>query len=228
MNTTGADIRDDAGAAGPRTGRPGHDRLGVLAIAVETFHEFGYDATSMGILAERLGTSKSAIYHHFRSKEEVLEQALDHALGGLEAILEDSRAADGPAEGRLRFVVSEAVRVLCERLAHVTLLLRLRGNTDVEREALERRRRFNAALAELVEAARREGTLRSDIDPRTTTRLLVGMINSIVEWYRPGGPMTPERLAQDVLAVAFTGIRAREHVRPRELPARFSGEYRDF
>jgi AcrR family transcriptional regulator len=191
-----------------RAGRPGHDQQSVLTIAVETFNEFGYEATSMGTLAERLGTSKSAIYHHFPSKEEVLNRALDFALGGLEAILEDPRAQAGTADARLRFVVGQAVRVLCERLPYVTLLLRLRGNTAIERQALDRRRAFNAAMAGLVESASSDGTLRIDVDARTITRLLFGMINSIVDWYRPGGPMTPAQLAQDVLAVAFDGIRS--------------------
>jgi AcrR family transcriptional regulator len=191
-----------------RAGRPGHDQQSVLTIAVETFNEFGYEATSMGTLAERLGTSKSAIYHHFPSKEEVLHRALDYALGGLEAILDDPRAQAGSAESRLRFVVGEAVRVLCERLPYVTLLLRLRGNTPIERQALDRRRVFNASMADLVVEARAEGSLRSDVDARTITRLLFGMINSIVEWYRPGGLMTPGLLARDVLAVAFDGIRS--------------------
>jgi AcrR family transcriptional regulator len=191
-----------------RAGRPGHDQQSVLTIAVTTFNEFGYEATSMGRLAERLGTSKSAIYHHFPSKEEVLNRALDYALGGLEAILDDPRASSGAADERLRFVVGEAVCVLCERLPYVTLLLRLRGNTPIERQALDRRRAFNASVAELVQAARAEGTLRNDVDPRTVTRLLFGMINSIVEWYRPGGPLTPALLARDVLAVAFDGIRS--------------------
>jgi AcrR family transcriptional regulator len=191
-----------------RAGRPGHDQQSVLTIAVETFNEFGYDATSMGTLAQRLGTSKSAIYHHFRSKEEVLQRALEYALGGLEAILDDPRAITGAADERLRFVVGEAVGVLCERLPYVTLLLRLRGNTAIERSALDRRREFTAAMSQRGEAARQEGTLRSDIDARTTSRFLFGMVNSIVEWYRPGGPMTPEMLTHDVLAVAFDGIRS--------------------
>jgi AcrR family transcriptional regulator len=206
MNTTGAATPEATPVQ--KAGRPGHDQQSVLTIAVETFNEFGYEATSMGTLAERLGTSKSAIYHHFPSKEEVLNRALDYALGGLEAILDDPAARAGTAEERLRFVVGEAVRVLCERLPYVTLLLRLRGNSPIERQALERRRAFNSAMAELVESASSDGTLRTDVDARTITRLLFGMINSIVEWYRPGGLMTPGLLAQDVLAVAFDGIRS--------------------
>jgi AcrR family transcriptional regulator len=207
MTTT--DDASPAGEAPARPGRPGHDQTSVLTIAVEVFNEFGYEATSMGALAERLGTSKSAIYHHFPSKEEVLNQALEYALGGLEAILDDPRSRVGAADLRLRFVVAEAVRVLCERLPHVTLLLRLRGNTEVERTALDRRRRFNATVAELVEIAREEGSIRTDVDARTITRLLFGMVNSIVEWYRPGGLTTPGLLADDVLSIAFDGIRPR-------------------
>ena len=190
-----------------RPGRPGYDRGAVLAIAVEAFNEHGYDAPSMGILAKRLGTSKSAIYHHFESKEEVLRQALEHALSGLEQILDHPLAHSGTGEERLSFVLREAVIVLCERLPYVTLLLRVRGNTAIERDALGRRRTFDRSIAALVDEAREQGSLRSDVDARTTTRLLFGMINSVVEWYRPGGQLTPQALADDVISVALDGLR---------------------
>ena len=54
---------------GARRGRPGYDQQGILEVAVAAFNEYGYDATSMGVLADRLGLSKSAIYHHFASKD---------------------------------------------------------------------------------------------------------------------------------------------------------------
>ena len=75
--------------------------------------------------------------------------------------------------------------VLAERLPYVTLLLRVRGNTEVERAALDRRRAFDALVAGLVEEAERDGDIRADIDPKLTARLLFGTVNSIVEWYRP-------------------------------------------
>jgi hypothetical protein len=90
----------------------------------------------------------------------------------------------------------------------VTLLLRLRGNTTVERAALDRRREFDRAVAALVLAARDAGELRSDIDPRIAERLMFGMINSIVEWYRPEGPESADQLASDVLAMALEGLSA--------------------
>jgi AcrR family transcriptional regulator len=190
-----------------RRGRPGYDRDEVLEISVRAFNEFGYDATSMGTLAERLGLSKSAIYHHFASKDAVLEAALDEGLGALEGVLTETGALEGTPAARLRFVLDRAVHVLVERLPYVTLLLRLRGNTAVERAALDRRREFDRAVTALVREAQDTGEVRSDIDARIAERLLFGMINSIVEWYRPEGPEDAGRLAADVLAFAVDGLR---------------------
>lgn len=191
-----------------RRGRPGYDQRGILEVAVAAFNEYGYDATSMGVLADRLGLSKSAIYHHFASKDELLDRALDEALGGLERVLRETDATPGrPAADRLDDVLRGAVLVLVDQLPYVTLLLRVRGNTEVERRALARRRAFDRAVTELVVQAQQEGSVRADIDAAVVARLLFGMINSIVEWYRPGGREDASRLADDVVAVALDGLR---------------------
>jgi hypothetical protein len=116
-------------------------------------------------------------------------------------------------------VLRGAVHVLVDRLPYVTLLLRVRGNTDVERAALARRRAFDRSVAALVENARDEGSVRADIDPGIVTRLLFGMINSIVEWYRPGGAESADQLASDVLAVALDGLRVQDAADRETLPA---------
>ena len=195
-----------------RRGRPGYDQQGILAVAVAAFNEYGYDATSIGMLAERLGLSKSAIYHHFASKDEILDLALDAALSGLEAVVdgpipETADQRPSSAVDRLEHVLRGAVRVLVEQLPAVTLLLRVRGNTEVERRALIRRRAFDRRITALVSEAQREGELRADIDASVVARLVFGMINSIVEWYRPGGREGADRLADDVVAIALDGLR---------------------
>lgn len=189
-----------------KRGRPGYDQQSVLRIAVEVFNKHGYEATSMGILADTLGISKSAIYHHVPSKEELLRLALEEALGGLEEVLTLDGATSGTAVARLEYVLRGTIAVLVERLPFVTLLLRLRGNTAMEREAMARRRAFDRTITSLVSAAQQDGTLRADIDPGTVTRLLFGTINSIVEWYKPGGPLTAKKLADDVISMAFEGL----------------------
>lgn len=189
-----------------RRGRPGYDQDSVLAIAVELFNLHGYDATSMGKLADRLGISKSAIYHHVPSKEDLLRLALDEALIPLEAVVEDEHAHGRSADERLEYFLRATVRILVAKRSYVTLLLRLRGNTALERAALERRRAVDRKLAELVTLAQQEGSLRQDLEPRTTARLLFGMINSVVDWYREDGVITAAGLEQHAISMVFDGL----------------------
>jgi AcrR family transcriptional regulator len=189
---------------GARRGRPGYDQQTVLRRAVEVFNRQGYDGTSMGDLARELGVGKSALYHHVPGKEALLSQALDEALDGLTAVLD--RPVGTTAYDRLRVAVRDSVRVLVEHLPAVTLLLRVRGNSEVEVAALRRRREIDDRLAALVAAAAAEGSLRADLPPDLVSRLLFGMVNSLVEWYRPGGPVDADTLADALATLAFEGL----------------------
>lgn len=181
----------------------------LLAVAVEVFNERGYDGTSMEHLSRAAGISKSSIYHHVRSKEELLRRAINRALDGLFGVLQEPGATQGRAIERLEYVTRREVEVLIAELPYVTLLLRVRGNTDTERWAMERRRDFDGEVAELLKEAAAEGDLRADVDIRLATRLLFGMVNSIVEWYRPGrgGAASSEEVADAVVRTAFAGLR---------------------
>jgi AcrR family transcriptional regulator len=192
-------------------GRPGHDREAVLRTAIELFNRRGFDATSISDLAAELGVTKSAVYHHFVSKEALLAAALDEALEGLSAAVEAAVAgSDGQRSvDRLRTTVEAAVRILAAHLPAVTLLLRVRGNSDVERAAMERRRHIDERLAALVRQAAAEGDLRHDVSPDVISRLIFGMVNSLVDWYRPGGPMDEDALAATISGVLFEGLQPR-------------------
>jgi AcrR family transcriptional regulator len=191
-----------------RRGRPGHSLDTLLDAAVALFNERGYEATSMDELAARLGVTKSAIYHHVPSKVELLRLALDRALDALFALTEETGATTGPAIDRLEYVVRGSVRVLAAELPFVTLLLRLRGNSEVERTALHRRREFDRVVTGLVRAAEHEGDVRADVDPAVISRLLFGTVNSLTEWYRPDGDLTPDALADAVVTTTFAGLRS--------------------
>lgn len=195
-------------ASPARRGRPGHDREDVIRAGVELFNQQGYDATSVSDLTGRLGVTKSALYHHVDSKAQILEIALDEALGGLEDALADALTRT-TATDRLTAIIGGAVRVLTAKQPQVTLLLRLRGNSPVELAALERRRRFDHTVTGLVREAQAEGLVRADLDAAVATRLIFGMINSLVEWYRPDGAVDPALLGREVLAVALDGLRPR-------------------
>jgi AcrR family transcriptional regulator len=201
-------VSDAPPPAPARRGRPGYDQETVLRRAIELFNRQGYDATSIGDLARELGLTKSAIYHHVPSKEALLAAALDEALDGLTAAIDAAVHETGEvsAHERLRSAVRQSVEILGDHLPAVTLLLRVRGNSEVELAALKRRRVIDDKLAGLVQAAVDEGSLRADIPPELISRLLFGMVNSLVEWYRPGGPVDAAALSRAIATIAFDGL----------------------
>ena len=190
-----------------RRGRPGHDQDAVLAAAVRLFNERGYDATSMFDIAESLGITKSSVYHHISGKEQLLQMAMDRALDGLFEAAEEVGDLDLPALDRLEGLIRRSVIVLAERFEFVTVLLRVRGNTAVEQHALVRRREFDALVTNLVKQAQTEGSVRPDVDPATAARLLLGMVNSLTEWYKPRPGGSVDAIADAVAAIAFEGLR---------------------
>lgn len=188
-------------------GRPGNDQATVLRKSIALFNRQGYEATSMGDLAKELGFTKSAIYHHINSKSDLLKQALDEALDNLEAALSaaQSDASRSPGD-RLRLAIQASIEVLVAHLPAVTLLLRVRGNSQVELDALARRRAIDDRLARMVAEAAEDGALRDDIPPDLISRLLFGQVNSLVEWIRPDGKYDAATLSRAVTTIAFDGL----------------------
>lgn len=193
-----------------RRGRPGYDVGSLVDKAVEVFTVKGFDGTSMEDLSHQLGISKSAIYHHVTSKDELLELAISRALDDLSRTVEENQRLNASAIERIESLIRASVMVLIAQKPFVTLLLRVRGNTEVERRALERRRVFDRYVARLVVEAIREGSVRPDTDPALTARLIFGMVNSLTDWIRPPTDTEARALGDAICATAFEGIRTRE------------------
>jgi len=181
------------------------DSLTDVALAV--FARKGYDGASMDDVANEAGITKASIYHHVTGKEALLARGLGRALDALESVLGENDAKSGSAMLRLRFVIRRVAETAIAHLAEVTVLFRVRGNSSTERDALERRRRFDRAISELVALAQHDGEVRADLDPGLVTRLIFGMSNSLSEWYRPEGAISPAQITETMLAMIFQGIR---------------------
>lgn len=191
-----------------RGNRPAYTTETLLDVAVAVFTSRGYEGTSMEDLAAAAGLSKSSIYHHVQGKQQLLELALDRALDGLFAVLTEPGATAGTAVDRLTHVIRGTVAVLLDELPYVTLLLRVRGNSPIERAALSRRREFDQLVANLVLQAQRHGDVDPRLDAAVATRLIFGMINSLTEWYRPGRTDRVD-LPETVVQLVLSGLAPR-------------------
>jgi AcrR family transcriptional regulator len=187
--------------------RKPYDIDSLTDVALRVFAERGYDGASMDDVARAAGITKASIYHHVSAKEEFLARGLRRALDALFAILEEERASEGEPSARLEYILGRVAETTLELLPELSVLFRVRGNSPTEREAIERRRRFDRIVAELISAGQKAGTVRRDVDPAITARLLFGLSNSVVEWYRPGGRAQADEIAGAVVRLAVGALR---------------------
>ena len=74
----------------------GVGRERVLDASLELFAERGVAGTSLQMIAERLGLTKAAVYHHFRTKDAIVLEVLRPGLDELAGVVATAWAADDP------------------------------------------------------------------------------------------------------------------------------------
>ncbi|MGH7706766.1 MAG: TetR/AcrR family transcriptional regulator [Candidatus Dormibacteria bacterium] len=189
--------------------RAPYDIDSLTDVALRVFADRGFDAATMDDVARAAGITKASIYHHVSGKEALLERGLSRALEALFAVLDEPPAAAGEPLDRLRFILRRVATLAVELLPELTVLVRIRGNSRTERTAIERRRQFDAAVVEVVRAAQAAGGVDSKLDGPLIVRLMFGMVNSLVEWYRPTGRLPIDAIAETIVRTVIDGVAPR-------------------
>src|SRR5699024_12204989 len=98
-----------------RRGRPGYDRETLINKATEVFVARGYDGTSMDTVARERGITKSAIYHHVKSKEELLHLAINRGIDAPDSAVEaESHRTATTAHARRTLAAAATVLILID------------------------------------------------------------------------------------------------------------------
>ncbi|MEO3810112.1 TetR/AcrR family transcriptional regulator [Sphaerisporangium sp. B11E5] len=196
-----------AGSSGPASERRDH----LVKLAAELFARKGFQATTVREIADEAGILSGSLYHHFDSKETIVDEVLSTFLKDL--IGRYRAALDHGADART--VLSEMVRIGFSTLephrAAITVMqndwnyLRslpgdrfdylIKAEDEVERMWIEQIKRGQA-----------EGLFRPDVDPKLTYRMIRDTIWVAVRWFRPGGRLNTTTLAEHYITVLFDGL----------------------
>ncbi|TBH16057.1 TetR/AcrR family transcriptional regulator [Thermus thermamylovorans] len=167
----------------------------ILEEAAKLFTEKGYEATSVQDLAEALGLSKAALYHHFRSKEEILYEVSLLALRGLVEAGERALKEPDPKRALLAFMQGHA-RFFEENYPFFVTMLQGIKSLSPERRAqtVALRDRHEDNLRRILRWGMEQGAFRK-VDVALTGRAILSMLNWMIRWFRPGGPMRAGEVA---------------------------------
>jgi TetR/AcrR family transcriptional regulator, cholesterol catabolism regulator len=185
----------------PRTASPGPPetpKQRILRAAAHLFRTQGYDRTTVRELADAVGILSGSLFHHFPSKEAILEAVMADVIALNTTRLERSlRAACSPLERLRALVHSELVSIHGETGEAMSLLfLEWRSlRADAQQRLLAMRDRYEANWLDALRAV-------GHAEPFVLRRLLTGAIAHTATWYRPEGPMDLDSLTDCVTALA--------------------------
>jgi AcrR family transcriptional regulator len=180
-------------------------RAAILAAAAHLYARRGFSGASVADLAKACSTSKSLIYHYFPSKDDILYAAMAAHLDALVAAAEEATGT-GTAEQKLRALTQAFMRLYVgAEDSHKVLLNELDNLPPARRaEVVAKQRRIIAAVEALVREIRPgAGALGLPL-----TMLFFGMINWTHTWFRPGGAISVDDLAELAVDVMLDGAQA--------------------
>ncbi len=196
--------------AAPGTARTRREEL--LAIAAALFAERGFKNTTVRDIADAAGILSGSLYHHFDSKESMVDELLDSFQRELWAKYDAIEASDQTPRAKLEAVVRVSFDAIDQHHSEVAVF-----QTDAahlatfERFAYleERNRRFRSLWTGLLQQGIEAGELRADLDVELVYRFLRDTVWVAVRWYRPGGALTPTHVADQYLHILLDGISER-------------------
>jgi AcrR family transcriptional regulator len=206
--------RQRATSSGPASERRDH----LVKLAAELFARKGFQATTVREIAEEAGILSGSLYHHFDSKEtivdEVLATFLDDLIARYRAALETG--------GDPRTVLSEMVRIGFGTLEpHRAAITVMQNDWNYLRQ-FERFNYLVKAEEEVeqmwvaqIKAGQGVGLFRPDVDPKLTYRMIRDTIWVAVRWFRPDGRLNTSGLAEHYITVLFDGLATGERTSQR-------------
>ncbi len=187
----------------------GSRREELLAIAAGLFAERGFKNTTVRDIADAAGILSGSLYHHFDSKESMVDELLDTFQTDLWEKYDEIEASDLTPKGKLEAVVRASFDAIDHHHSEVAIFQNDAGYlTTFERFDYlnERNLKFRTLWLGLLEAGVASGELRADLDVELVYRFLRDTVWVAVRWYRPGGSLTPADVADQYLTILLEGI----------------------
>jgi len=188
---------------------PATRREELLELAAAMFAERGLRATTVRDIADAAGILSGSLYHHFSSKEEMVDEVLRSFLDWLFERYQHIIDTEPNPLARLKGLFMASFDAIEHHHAEVVIYQdeAKRLSTQprfgyVDELNVRQRKMWVDVINEGIE----QGYFQADIDVDLVYRFIRDTTWVSVRWYQPGGPLTAEQVGQQYLAIVLGGI----------------------
>ena len=191
------------------TAPTGSRREELLRIAAGLFAEKGFKNTTVRDIADAAGILSGSLYHHFDSKESMVDEILSTFQEELFAKYDDVLASDVDARAKIEQAVRLSFEAIDRHHFEVAIFQNeavYLGTFDRFGYLAERNAQSREVWMRLLTEGVSTGVLRKDLDVELVYRFIRDTVWVAVRWYRPGGELSHETVADQYLAILLDGI----------------------
>ncbi|MCW5722531.1 MAG: TetR family transcriptional regulator [Devosia sp.] len=184
-------------------------RDAVLQVAVRSFNEKGFNATSLDDVAESLNVTKPTLYRYFSSKDEILFECVRLGLEGLQNAAASVERRGGDGMERLKALIRDYAMLMTQDFGMcITRTSDHELSPESRMKFRSMKREVDATIREVIEDGIRDGSIAAG-DVRMMAFTVTGALNWIARWYEPGRELSPEQIAERCLATLVGGLAPR-------------------
>jgi len=191
-----------------RSRAPRRRQQEILEAAALVFHEKGYESTSIQDIADSVGILKGSLYYYITSKEDLLFEIIQGVHEEALKNLDRTAAVEGDALQKIRaFVVVHLTHNALNLVKMAVFFQDFRSLNGERRQVIvEERDMYDNFLRDLIRQGQDEGIVCPDIEPKLAAITVLGMMNWIYQWYRPGGGLSASEIANAYADFVVAGL----------------------
>jgi len=194
-------------------------REAVLRTAVQLFLEQGYHRATLNEVADRLNITKPALYNYFRSKEDILFECWVMGQERVEDRIAEIESAHENGLATLRMLVHAYAATMASDFGASLVRFNVADLSEPNQKiTLAGKRRIDRAFRNAIKQGIADHSIKP-CDVKLTAFAILGALNWIGHWYKPGGELSPDQIADDFAIRLTADIAKRPDKKPSEKKA---------
>ena len=183
----------------------------IIDAAAQVFKEKGYHAATTRDIAAEVGIQQATLYYYISSKEELLYLVVREPIVRLYTQVEEIVKANVPTRTKIARALHAHLAAFDANYPHMFVYVQELPNLidTLQDKIRESPSRYQHLWEEILQQGIAAGELRAELDITATVFMIMGMCNWLHRWYRKGGRLDTDTLAQQYTSALLDGIIAR-------------------
>jgi AcrR family transcriptional regulator len=194
-----------------RESRWEQQRQKILLASARLFWQKGFLGTSINDIAKAAKVNKAIVYYYFKNKASLLYEIMSGILRGLIDLGIDISNSSIPPRAKLEALIESHIKWQASNYGFSGIGYMERKNLPPKllRDYIGLRDKYEKLFQETIKKGIASGDFQCT-DDKLACLFSLGLVNSIILWYKPDGNLSPETIASNACQFIFEGLKARQ------------------